>query len=107
MAIVSDAVSLHLTLKGLVDPAVEIKKLSAKALKLEDEAGKLRKRMASAGYIEKVPADVRAANAESLAGLEGQLAVIATLIAQYAGWGGGTASAAGGGGGVDELAPGQ
>ena len=86
VGVVSEAVSLHLHLRGLVDPAVELKKLGAKALRLEDDIAKMRKRMATAGYEDKVPDDVRASNAEALGGFEAQLDIIRGLQAQYTSW---------------------
>jgi valyl-tRNA synthetase len=94
VSVVSEAVSLHLHLRGLIDPAVELKKLAAKALKLEDEAGKMRKRASAPGYEDKVPADVRAAAAEALASHEAQLATVRALQAQYTSWLEGGAAAA-------------
>lgn len=77
---------MHLHLKGLIDAAAESAKLAARALKVEDELLKLRKRVGAAGYEDKVPADVRASNAEAITAGEKQLAVIATLRAQYESW---------------------
>ena len=86
VAVVSESLSVHLQLKGLVDPAVEIAKLNARVLKVEDELAKLRKRMSAAGYEDKVPADVRAANSEVLeAGLK-QVEVLRGLRATYESW---------------------
>ena len=86
VAVVSESVALHLHLKGLVDPAQELKKLAARALRVADDAERLRKRVTAAGYEEKVPADVRAANAEALEALDKQAAIIGALQAQYQAW---------------------
>ena len=86
VAVVSDSLSVHLHLKGLIDPTAESAKLAARAMKVDDELQKLRKRVSAAGYEDKVPADVRAANADAIAAGEKQLAVLAALRAQYESW---------------------
>ena len=85
-AVVSDALTVYLQLKGLVDPAAEAAKLAKKAAKLTKEADDLRRRAAAPGFAEKVPEDVRAGMAEQLASIDKQQAVIAALVAQYASW---------------------
>ena len=85
VAVASEAVTLHLQLRGLVDPVQEGRKLAARAAKLEDEAGKLRKRMSAPGY-DKVPAEVRRANAEQLAAVDKQVADVAELARQNDLW---------------------
>ena len=84
--VVSEELSVHLHLKGLVDPAVELRKLAVRAAKVEDDLAKLRKRCEVAGYAEKVPAEVRAANAEALVAFEKQREVVKELSAQYSSW---------------------
>jgi len=96
--VVSDAASVYLQLKGLVDPAAELAKLEKKAAKLKEEAEAVRKRQAHATYKEKVPAEVQEADAAGLAAAEKQGAVIEGLMAQYKSWGAAAAAAAAAGG---------
>ena len=70
-------------------------RLAAAPLRVVDDAERLRKRMGTAGYEDKVPADVRGANAEALEALDKQAAVIAALQAQYEAWLAPAAAAAG------------
>ena len=78
--------TVHLHLKGLIDPAAELLKLAGRAARVDEELGKLRKRVAAANYADKVPADVRAKDAEAAAAAEKQLEVLAALKAQYESW---------------------
>ena len=63
---VSDKCSAHLMLKGLIDPAKEVEKLSKKKSGLESQLDKLKKATSIKGYEEKVPEEVRLANKEKL-----------------------------------------
>lgn len=101
--VVSDRASVHLLLRGLVDPAAEVAKLDKKADRLRGEGDHLRRRMAAPTYADKVPADVREKDAEAVASVDAQLAAIAELRAQYAGWAAPAAPAAGAAG--DAAAP--
>ncbi len=51
---------------GLIDPVKETEKLEKKRSALSSSLEKLKKSMEMEGYETKVPADVRAANAEKL-----------------------------------------
>lgn len=82
-AIVNDRVSIHLLLKGLVDPKVEIVKLNKRAAKLEKEIEYFHKKMSIPDYSEKVPADVQQKDAEQLDSSIKQGEAIKELIAQY------------------------
>ena len=65
---VSDKLSAHLLLKGLIEPAKEVEKLEKKKTALATTIEKLKKAAAVADYTAKVPEEVRAANQEKLAG---------------------------------------
>ena len=84
--VVSDNASVHLQLKGLVDPAAEVAKLEKRADKVAKEVEGIRKRQAVASYADKVPAEVQAADAAQLQALDKQAGVIAGLVAQYKSW---------------------
>ena len=83
----SDRVSVHLLLKGLVDPVAEIKKLEIKSVKVSEEITKLVKKMAAVGYSEKVPLNVQQSNAEQLKSLRKELDVVNNMKARYVSWG--------------------
>ena len=85
-AVVDERVSVHIQLRGIVDPAKEIEKLARKAAKVTEDQAKLAKRMAVAGYEDKVPEDVRVTNAETAAGYAKTLEGIAALKLQYESW---------------------
>ena len=84
--VVSEGASVHLQLKGLVDPSAEVSKLEKKAGKCSAELEGIKKRAAVATYKEKVPLEVQESDAASILALEKQLAVIASLILQYKSW---------------------
>ncbi len=86
VAVVSEHASVHLLLRGLVDPTAEIAKLEKKAEKLLGDAEYLRKRMAAPGYADKVPSDVQVKDTDAVAAAEAQVLVLRTLQGQYAGW---------------------
>ena len=80
------AASVHLQLKGLVDPAAEVTKLEKKAGKCTSDLEGIKKRAAVGTYKEKVPLEVQESDAANIVALEKQLTVIASLIAQYKSW---------------------
>jgi valyl-tRNA synthetase len=84
--VVSDAASIHLQLKGLVDPVAEVAKLEKKSAKVTSELEGIRKRQGVATYKDKVPKEVQESDAASVIALEKQGAVILSLIAQYKSW---------------------
>ena len=61
---VSDKVAAHLMLKGIIDAAKEIEKLEKKSTLLSNQYDKLIKATKMQGYEQKVPEDIRLANAE-------------------------------------------
>lgn len=86
-AVVGERASLHLLLRGLIDPAAEVAKLERKAERLGKEAEILQRRAAAPGYEAKVPAAVRAQNADALARLQHEREVLVALQQQYRAWG--------------------
>merc|ERR1712002_801336 len=66
---VSDKVSAHLVLKGLINPSKEVEKLE-----------KLRKAAEVPDYTTKVPEDVRKANQEKLCGSEAEVVRLAEAM---------------------------
>lgn len=82
-AVVNDRVSIHLLLKGLVDPKVEIAKLNKRAAKLEKEIQHFHKKMAMPNYTEKVPAQVQERDKEQMKSSVKQSEAIKELISQY------------------------
>merc|ERR1719328_183098 len=61
---VSDKVAAHLMLKGIIDPEKEVEKLEKKKIQLNNQYEKLLKAAQVPGYEQKVPENVRTANAE-------------------------------------------
>lgn len=65
---------------GLIDPAKEQEKLEKKRGVLSSSLEKLKKSMEMDGYETKVPAEVRAANAEKLQQIETELTRLADAV---------------------------
>jgi len=85
-SVVSDKVSVHLQLRGLIDPAAEAAKLDKRAEKSARELEALQRRMTAPGYKEKVPERVQAENAEQAARTSTELETLRALAAQYRSW---------------------
>ncbi|XP_035274400.1 valine--tRNA ligase isoform X2 [Anguilla anguilla] len=66
VAIASDRCTVHLLLKGLIDPEKELAKLAAKKGDLERQTEKLNEKMEKSDYKEKVPAKVQEQDGERL-----------------------------------------
>jgi len=77
---VSDKVSAHLVLKGLIDPSKEVEKLEKKRSALLSQIEKLRKAAEVPDYTTKVPEDVRKANQEKLCGNEAEVVRLAEAM---------------------------
>ncbi|KAH7984319.1 hypothetical protein HPB52_019183 [Rhipicephalus sanguineus] len=77
---ISDTCQAYLMLKGVVDPAKEMERLSQKQEKLETQLSKLKTAMSAADYTTKVPAEVQATNLDKVRQSEGELARIAETI---------------------------
>uniref|UniRef100_A0A7S1CA53 valine--tRNA ligase n=1 Tax=Bicosoecida sp. CB-2014 TaxID=1486930 RepID=A0A7S1CA53_9STRA len=84
--VVSASLSVLLMLKGVVDPADEVKKLTKKLKQLDSAIAALAKKMAAKSYASKVPEDVKEANLLKQKELEDQRTQIADAIAGYASW---------------------
>lgn len=77
---VSEKVTAHLLLKGIIDGGKEIEKLEKKKSQLQSQHSKLIKGTQIAGYESKVPEDIRIANAEKCKQTEKELDRIADAI---------------------------
>ena len=64
--VVSEALTVYILLKGVVDAATEIAKLDKKLEQLEQQYEVLKSKMEDSGYEEKVPEKVRILDAEKL-----------------------------------------
>lgn len=94
VAVVSEKCAVHLLLKGLIDPLAEVSKLEKKADKVQKEIDTFKKRMAVAGYADKVPVEVQKANDEALAAAVKQMDTMQALMTQYKSWAAAGAAAA-------------
>merc|ERR1712106_900015 len=81
---VNDKITVHLVLKGLVDPAKEIEKLTKKRAALRQTVEKLVKAAKVPDYMTKVPEDVRKANQEKVEQSEMEVARLADAMAALA-----------------------
>lgn len=81
--VVDDQVTVLMNIKGLVDYAVEIKKLEKNLKKDLPLLQNLEKKMSADGYEENVPDDLKAANAEKLDGLRKKIAEINDAIEKF------------------------
>ena len=77
---VSEKVTAHLLLKGIIDGGKEIEKLEKKKSQLQSQHSKLTKATQIDGYESKVPEDIRLANAEKCKQTEKELDRIADAI---------------------------
>jgi len=76
----SDKVSVHLMLKGLIEPGKEVEKLEKKRAALMSSIDKLKKAALVKDYESKVPEDVRKANVEKLEGNEAEVVRLAEAV---------------------------
>jgi valyl-tRNA synthetase len=74
MELVNDAISVYVSLKGAVDAKGEITKLQKKIEQLGTSLANLKKQSAAADYEIKVPAHVRADNADKMTKLATEIA---------------------------------
>ena len=74
MELVNDAISVYVSLKGAVDAKGEITKLQKKIEQLGTSLANLKKQSAAADYETKVPAHVRADNADKMTKLATEIA---------------------------------
>lgn len=80
MTTVSDSCQVYLMLKGVVDPAKEIERMTQKEEKLQSQLSKLKAAMAASDYTTKVPLEVQTANLEKVRQTEGELTRIVESI---------------------------
>ncbi len=83
LELVNDALSAYMSLKGAVDAQAEIDKLHKKLAALRKSAENLEKQAAAPDYETKVPAHVRADNAEKLAKLRVEAVAAEKGIADF------------------------
>ncbi|GFR43813.1 hypothetical protein Agub_g4939 [Astrephomene gubernaculifera] len=76
VGIVDEATTVHMGLKGILDPALEIAKLEKKSTEVAGRIEQLKKKMSLPAY-DKTPEDVKAADAEKLAKAEAEQAAAA------------------------------
>ena len=81
--VVDDQTTVMMDLTGLIDYAAEIKKLEKSLKQSMPAMTNLEKKMASAGYQSNVKEELKAANAEKLAGLKKKVADITEAIQKY------------------------
>jgi valyl-tRNA synthetase len=81
--VVSESFSVYMNLRGLIDTKAEIAKLQKKLKKVDKDIATMNKRMSAATYESKVPAAVRATNAEHLDNLTKQRGVILASIEDF------------------------
>ena len=74
VTVMSESVSVYVSLRGSVDPAAEIAKLEKRAAAAAKQMAELKKKMTADGYETKVPERVRAENEEKVAKLEAEIA---------------------------------
>lgn len=86
VATVNESMSVHLLLKGLINPAQEAEKLAKKIANVVKEQERIARKMAAPAYRTKVGADIQAADEEALAAAKAQIEVLEQLRAQYAKW---------------------
>lgn len=80
MAIVDDATVVHLALRGVLDPALEITKLRKKVGEVEGRLEALAKRVGLPGYADKTPENVKAEDADRKSKMEAERAAALTAI---------------------------
>jgi len=85
--VVNSALSVNIMLKGVIDPAVEVKKLTKKLAQLDKAITTLTKKMKAPTYLTKVPERVRVGDAEKLKEYEERREQVAAAIANYESWG--------------------
>lgn len=71
--IVDELTTVHLALAGMLDAAKELEKLAKREGEAEGALAQLRRKTALASYKERTPEEIKAADAERLAKLEGEL----------------------------------
>ena len=80
VAIVDDATTAHMLLKGVLDPKLELAKLEKKLSEANARAEQLRARMALPSYADKTPAAVKAEDEAKLAKIEAEAGAAAQAM---------------------------
>jgi len=83
LEVVSDAVSVYLSLKGAVDARAEAEKLAKKVALLAKSLGNLEVQAAAEDYAVKVPERVRGENAEKMGRLRAEISAAERGIADF------------------------
>ena len=76
--------AVHVPMAGLIDPAAETARLQKEQDKLQKQVDSLTVKLANAGFVDKAPAAVVAAEQARLAEMQGQLATIREQVSQLA-----------------------
>ena len=84
VAVLPDA-EIVLPMAGLIDPKVELEKLSKSRLDLEKQLGGVRAKLGNASFVERAPAEVVRQQRDRLAELEAQHAAVASRLAELGG----------------------
>mmetsp|Transcript_13532 Transcript_13532/g.32653 ORF Transcript_13532/g.32653 Transcript_13532/m.32653 type:complete len:1067 (-) Transcript_13532:526-3726(-) len=82
-SVVNDTLTVLIDLKGMVDYTKEIARLNKEMKKAKGPLEQLEKKMASDGYAEKVPENLKAENVEKQEGLKKKVADIEEAIANF------------------------
>jgi valyl-tRNA synthetase len=73
VTVINEAVTIYLLLRGVVDPAAEIQKLTKKIALVEKQIADLEKKMNMAGYETKVPESVQKDHVEKMDKLKSEI----------------------------------
>lgn len=79
VAVVDEGTSAFLLIKGTLDPAKELEKLSSQQKSVEDNLAALQHKLGLPAYKEKTPQEVQAQDQEKLAKARGELATVQQL----------------------------
>lgn len=80
---VSDGITVYVKVIGLIDIKLELARIAKRQKQLTDLKDKLAKKMQAASYLERVPENVRKADAEKVTGYEKELAACDGQIATF------------------------
>lgn len=85
LLILNETTTVHVLIKGLVDPAAEIKKLQKKQKALETKIKALENTMAGPMY-NKTPEDVQQGNTEKLLALQSERDTVVSAVERFQSW---------------------
>eukprot|EP01025_Chloroclados_australasicus_P060277 TRINITY_DN771_c5_g1_i1.p1 TRINITY_DN771_c5_g1~~TRINITY_DN771_c5_g1_i1.p1 ORF type:complete len:1316 (-),score=198.99 TRINITY_DN771_c5_g1_i1:331-4227(-) len=80
VAVVDDACTLYLMLKGILDPVKELEKLAKRLENSQKQMDQLQKRMAEGGYQEKTPEELKMADTEKLQKIATEIGTIEEVM---------------------------